>query len=329
MRRIGEKPVDYSDAPMDDTSLLQNEFKAYVPRRRRCKPSRERKPPHLIMGVAAFLLLSAVIVATILGSRQPQRRSSNVAIKREKHCIVAARLNGEDTGWLQTYFGNVPSTVVSAVDIPVYRQHCPRGREDLWEDDCQTHVAAANGGAAAAYLQWIVSHYYQLPSAVAFIHDHGKINRHLLKHLKWDASSFISLQGCDSSAGNCSEACQKGMGPIITPRHPTDAIALNPNWNIQDQQAAVEAGQSLQTKWSWFQGALGNLPPEQLRAPGCHSEMIVAAERITARPVQFWTVLLSHLTEVSTADKLATSLAFEAIWHVLFGEPYVTVLMNV
>jgi hypothetical protein len=47
------------------------------------------------------------------------------------------------------------------------------GREDLWEDDCQTHVAAANGGAAAAYLQWIVSHYYQLPSAVAFIHDHG------------------------------------------------------------------------------------------------------------------------------------------------------------
>lgn len=315
---------------LDDASLLQNEVKPYVPRRRRrpASNSKERGSPHYILWVAALLLLAAVISAAVLSSGRPHRQNSHRSAKTlDQRMIVAARLYGEDTSWLQTYFGDMPSVIVSAVDLPSYRRRCPIGHEDSWEDDCQTHVSAANGGAAAAYVQWIVSHYDRMPATVVFIHDHRNSiqRRHLLKHLKWDAAAFANLRHRGYSEQNCgAEACQQVADRVITPRRPTEATDLNPELTLLDKSAAVDAGMRLQRIWPWFQGALGTLPPERLRAPACCSEMMVAGTRISARPLKFWITLLGHLEEVSAADSPATMRAFEATWHVLFGEPPIT-----
>ncbi len=47
------------------------------------------------------------------------------------------------------------------------------GKEERWEDDCPSHAAAAVGGEAAAYLQFIVDHWSRLPGTIVFLHSHG------------------------------------------------------------------------------------------------------------------------------------------------------------
>jgi hypothetical protein len=127
------------------------------------------------------------------GSQQPalvslRKKQSSPSPTR---MIVAARYI-EPTTWLDTYFGDIPHTVVQQ-------------GERAWA----THATRENAGReAGAFLWWIAEFYDALPDVITFVHAHRRTTQHttdcdivpFLKSLRWEVVDDCYIFARDSLA---------------------------------------------------------------------------------------------------------------------------------
>lgn len=247
--------------------------------------------------------------------------------------IVVSRSAG-DISWLPVFLGSVPTTIMQLVNITQHRTGCWEGRRDKWAL-CVDNVAHTIGREAAAYMQYIVNNYDNLPASMVFLHEHEESwHRYrpmlrLLQDLKWGNIGYGSLRHwnyrdwwCDDPEASfgwrpCSE-----LGLLTTPSVPSKANNRTLNqahlceWGEKGGKAVLEW-------WPvFFQEEMGDAP-EYLHMPNCCGEFMVTRERVLARPLKFYKNALNVMEAGTLEESWDMGLCFELMWHVIFGEPYV------
>jgi hypothetical protein len=150
------------------------------------------------------------------------------------------------------------------------------------------------GREAAAFLSYIVEHYYNLPPLVVMLHAHetsyhtfGKNATHLLSLLRWE------------------EARRRGYTSLnLRMYSPICNKSGNANWDL------------LQSRyWSPYFIDLGPAPGDA--AAYCCAQFVVTKERILARSLEFYDGLLRFVANPSIAGDAARML--EHSWHMIFS----------
>lgn len=219
--------------------------------------------------------------------------------------IVMGKLATENTSWV-------------AGELPEYagrRLHCIRylltvcrwGRAIYTVNDKRAplHTTMNKGREANAYLTFIVEHYHDLPSILAFIHPHkeGYLNAwHTdndmysnvvsLKNLQLD---FVQRQGYANLRCNIDPGCPDDLAP-----GPTRKIAepLIPDF------------------WPHL---FGNVRmPEEISQPCC-SQFAVSKSQILKRPLDDYRRYLRWILE-GEVDEDKAGRVMEYLWQIIFGQ---------
>lgn len=247
--------------------------------------------------------------------------------------IIVSRSAG-DLSWLPVFLGSVPTTIMQLVNITEHRTGCWEGRRDKWAL-CVDNVAHTVGREAAAYMQYIVNNYDNLPASMVFLHEHEESwHRYrpmlrLLQDIKWGNIGYGSLRHwnyrdwwCDDPEASFGWRPCGELGLLATPSVPSKAN--NRTLNLAHLCEWGEKGGKAVLDWwpVFFQEEMGD-PPEYLHMPNCCGEFMVTRERVLARPLKFYKNALNVMEAGTLDESWDMGLSFELMWHVIFGEPYV------
>ncbi|KAF2114393.1 hypothetical protein BDV96DRAFT_494714 [Lophiotrema nucula] len=211
---------------------------------------------------------------------------------KEKELVVAS-MRGDDTSWLDEWFGNW-TTNVYVVNDP----------------SAQLTVTKNKGREAMPFLTYIIDRYESLPDVSIFIHSlryqwHNEdpmydgvpvLQRLRLKHVQ--DRGFVALR-CSWTMGCPAE---------LHPNSPSDAT----DDRSQNEQA-------------WAGVFLQLFPSEEVPdAVGAHcsSQFAVSRERIHARPKSKYEEIRMWLLETKLEDAISGRI-IEYMWHMIFGMPAV------
>ena len=162
--------------------------------------------------------------------------------------------------------------------------------------DCDTEVN--RGNECSSYLQYITTHYDDLPQRVAFVHGHDKAwhqKQSMSKTLKCAATSPRPFQTLNGTVINDS-AWQKAI-PLFKKQFPE--FAENKDW-----MALIDVGNSDRV------------------ISDCCAQFLVDASRIQRLPLKAWESL--HQEVIRDDDGSTRSdkcYALERMWSPLFGMP--------
>ena len=185
------------------------------------------------------------------------------------------------------------------------------------ENDTAERPVRVNQGETAAYLQYIVEQYDDLPDSVAFIHAH-QVAPHMpdkldiLKKLRWGAFEYANLRYTNVTF----DLWGKWTGDWLCPQNPLEPP---PSDEIVWDELRVNQSQLFADVWQeLFEGSVGSVP-QYVHSPCC-AEFVVSKERIQARPLSFYQNCLTWL-EATHSERYWAGRIFEYVWHVMFGEP--------
>lgn len=209
-----------------------------------------------------------------------QQYSSSYFIETTK-ILVVAHYN-EDLDWLNLFIGDrIPYIVYTRSNDSFIRHAIPinKGREPV------------------VYLRYIVDHYFNLPSLIAFIHGHRSS-----WHQKDPSDIVVALR-----------ALQWNKYTYM----PLTSIMTETNYQLIDgnEQATV----NFHLWQAVLQRELGSPPINGIKAPCC-ATFVVKREAILAHPKEFYSNISNYLLNNSYADHL-TARTLEYTWHLIFGQP--------
>lgn len=188
----------------------------------------------------------------------------------------------EDLTWIELFIGN-------KIEHIIYT----RSKDSL----IQNSMRINKGREAVVYLRYIVEHYDNLPSSIAFIHAH-RTSWHLkdpmdivvaLRAAKWNKYDYIPL----SSEKTFTE------------------FSLDKT----EQQARI----NLELWNAVLRSELGNPPTGKIRMHCC-AEFIVRREAILKHPKEFYSKIMSYIIASQHSD-YHTGRTLEYTWHLIFGQP--------
>lgn len=157
-------------------------------------------------------------------------------------------------------------------------------------------VLGNKGREAVAYLRYIIDHYSNLSSSIAFVHAH-RTSWHqkdpsdiviALKTLQWNKYNYMPL----TSAMTYAEFKQGTNDPQSTV-----------NYEIWRNVLQTE---------------LGSPPENGIRAPCC-ATFAVKKEAILTHPKEFYRNIMNYILSSPHSDQL-TGRTLEYTWHMIFGQ---------
>ncbi|UJR17233.1 hypothetical protein I4U23_004128 [Adineta vaga] len=184
----------------------------------------------------------------------------------------------EDLSWLDLYIGDRIAHIVYTRSSNALINH---GREPV------------------AYLQYIVDHYSNLPSLIAFIHGH-RTSWHqkdpsdivvALRALRWNKYSFMPLTSVTTHA------------------------------LFQPNSSSLQEVVNYQLWRDVLQEELGS-PPANGTKGHCCATFAVRKEEILKHTKNFYTNIIDYILASSHSDQL-TGRTLEYTWHMIFGQPSV------
>ncbi|KAF2477122.1 uncharacterized protein BDR25DRAFT_309419 [Lindgomyces ingoldianus] len=238
--------------------------------------SRLARPPHKSGGHAT----------------SPDKNKTKPAKPEQKELVVAS-LSGDDTSWLDEFFGSwrkniyVVNNVSAPLTVPVNK-----GRE------------------AMPFLTYIIDRYDSLPNVSIFIHSlryqwHNEdpmydgvpvLKRLRLKHVQ--KRGFVALR-CSWTMG-----CPSELHPLRPSGH-------------SDDRSQNEAAYASVFRYLFP----GETVPDVVGAH-CSSQFAVSRERVRARSKKQYEKIRNWLLETQLQDQISGRV-IEYMWHIIFGMPAV------
>ena len=209
--------------------------------------------------------------------------------------IVTAHFN-EDLSWLtskrKAFERLVVCSKTTAVDVAP-------------TDFDEVHVIGNMGFEASAYIHYIVANYHRLPERIAFIHGHEQAwhQKHprgmlcAIDEAKTDEFGFVSLN--------------------VKP-HPdeTNYVLDAPHEHIAGRHELIRA------LWpGYFEEHLGPRPAE-IHHDSC-AQFVVTKAAVLRNPYAAYKRWYDLATSPRIPNNKNVAIAFELLWHVIFGEPAV------
>ena len=247
----------------------------------------------LVVVIICLVLLVAARYFWIKGpNNNPSRLLQEKPVAPKSFYIVSSHWN-EDVNWLTSM--GVPYSICDKAGNPKY----------AGTGDCD--VPANKGRECSAYLQWIVSHYDNLPDRIAFIHGHEAAWHQQEKSLKdvlllardrlEGETKYTSLNDMTLCLWrNCPRRynlmCDTAKRSRVLPFW-DELIAphLNDEWPTQ----------TCCTAWN-----------------DCCAQFIVTKELILRHPKSTYERMLHSLLQ--QPNDVEMCFAFETVWHAIFGE---------
>eukprot|EP00208_Stichococcus_sp_RCC1054_P000050 CAMPEP_0206142204 /NCGR_PEP_ID=MMETSP1473-20131121/15969_1 /ASSEMBLY_ACC=CAM_ASM_001109 /TAXON_ID=1461547 /ORGANISM="Stichococcus sp, Strain RCC1054" /LENGTH=636 /DNA_ID=CAMNT_0053537107 /DNA_START=417 /DNA_END=2327 /DNA_ORIENTATION=+ len=282
---------------------------------------------------AAVAIATAKLEKKLAAAKKVAASAKKKAKGAPDRMIVVSRSAG-NISWLPLFFGTTPTTIMQLVNMTEHRTGCWEGRRDEWAL-CDDNVAHTVGREAAAYLQYIVNNYDDLPAAMLFLHEHEESwHRYrpmirLIQDLKWDQIEYASLRHwgyrdwwCEDPKASFGWRPCAELGLLVTPSDPDRAS--DPVLNMQHLTNWGPKGGRAVRKWwpAFFEKEMGELP-DYVHMPNCCGEFVVSRARVLARPRSFYQNALDVMQAGTLDDSWDMGLSFELLWHAIFGEPYV------
>ena len=195
--------------------------------------------------------------------------------------IVVSHFN-EDLDWLDLFLGEqIPHIVYT------------RSSDSL----ARHNIAVNKGREAVAYLRYIVDHYSNLPSVIAFVHGHRTA-----WHQRDPSDIVVALRALRWSK---------------YPYMPLTSTATSSRFQLNSPDPQFRVNFEL---WrDVLQKELGPPPAEGIRAQCCAS-FAVKREAILAHPKLFYSKILDYIVASPHSDQL-TGRTLEYTWHMIFGQP--------
>jgi hypothetical protein len=209
-----------------------------------------------------------------------QSSTSTTGVKVLSKMLVVSHFN-EDIDWIDLFLGDKLPHIVytrSSDPLAVHNFQVNKGRE------------------AVAYLRYIIDHYDNLPSLIAFVHEHRRSGHQTkpsdivvaLRALRWNKYSFMPLTGTMGTT-------YFRLGTIDT------VLTVN-----------VELWRDV------LQQELGPPPPNGITTHCC-ATFVVRREAILTHSRAFYSRILEYMLASPRSDK-ATGQTLEYVWHIIFGE---------
>jgi hypothetical protein len=196
--------------------------------------------------------------------------------------IVVSHYN-EDLDWLDLFIGEqIPHIVYTRSSDPLARHN----------------IRINKGREAVAYLRYIVDHYSNLPSIIAFVHAHRTS-----WHLKDPSDIVVALRALQWNKYNYMPLTINSM---------TDAIF---RLHTKVPQATV----NYELWRDVLQKELGPPPQNGIKAPCC-ATFVVKREAILAHSKIFYSNIIDYIVASPHSDQF-TGRTLEYTWHMIFGQP--------
>ncbi|UJR14172.1 hypothetical protein I4U23_001167 [Adineta vaga] len=195
--------------------------------------------------------------------------------------IVVSHFN-EDLNWLALYIGD-------KIPYIIYTRS---------SDSLINHAIPVNKGReAVAYLRYIVDHYSNLPSLVAFIHGHRNAWHQTdpsdivvaLRALRWNKYGYMPLTS-------------------------TMTFAF-----FHENSADMQSKINFQLWKDVLQKELGPPPRGGIKGHCCAS-FVARKEEILKHPKKFYSSIIDYIIASQFSDQL-TGRTLEYTWHMIFGQP--------
>ena len=212
--------------------------------------------------------------------------------------IVKVQLPGEDLTWLLKLLPDWRNQVIT-LDDAFARLHVGAQRVD-------------RGRIAAAYLEWIITHYASLSETMVFVGP-GLEQQKAASKSAWAwipgkelVSSIQTLQ--------VPYVVEKGYAPLRCPaRVACEDLAVRPFREPKDEYRTMEV--KMAKAW---EGLFNNTEvPEMLAGPG-GSEFAVSGAQVRRRSVEEYTRMWEWVATTKMDDESAGAVV-ERLWHVIFG----------
>ena len=209
--------------------------------------------------------------------------------------IVKAQLPGEDLTWLLKLLPSWRNQVIT-LDGSFARLHAGAQRVD-------------RGRTAAAYLEWLITHYDALGEVMVFVSP--GLEQQAADKEKWriPGKELVS----DIQALQVPYVLEKGYAPLRCPAQDKCEDLVRPFREPKDEFRTLEV--KMAKAW---EGLFNNTRvPEMLAGPG-GSEFAVSREQVRRRGVEEYTRMWEWLATTKMDDESAGAVV-ERLWHVIFG----------
>ncbi|CAF1491011.1 unnamed protein product [Adineta ricciae] len=207
-------------------------------------------------------------------------KSRNSSDKLTK-ILVISHYN-EDLNWLDLYIGDTIPHIVYTRSTDSLIRHA---------------ISVNKGREAVAYLRYIVDHYSNLPSLIAFIHAHRTAWHQTdpsdivvaLRALRWNKYGYMPLTGTTTFA------------------------------YFQKDSPNLQSVVNFELWTAVLQRELG--PPPRSGTKGhCCASFVVRKEEILKHPKQFYSKIIDYIVASRHSDQL-TGRTLEYTWQIIFGQP--------
>lgn len=212
------------------------------------------------------------------------------------HLIVKVQLPGEDLNWLLKLLPDWHNQVIT-LDASFARLHAGAQRVD-------------RGRVAAAYLEWIITHYEQLSETIVFVSP--GLEKQAEDADKWRLPDKDLVQSIQEL--QIEHVQNHGFAALHCPKENVCEDMVRPFRNPPDEYRTLEVNMAK----AWH-GIFNNTDvPEMLASPG-GAEFVVSKAQIRKRGVDEYTRYWEWLASTKMDDDSAGAV-LERLWHVIFGK---------
>jgi len=211
--------------------------------------------------------------------------------ERPDKVIVMAKMEKEDTEWVHE---NLPDWqhAIYTVDNP----------------NATLHTPANKGKESMAYLTYIIEHYDELPSIVAFIHSHRD---GFPKAWHTDADNYDNVASL--KALNLSFVQRTGYANLRCIHIPGCPNEIQPFRATPSENEIAE--NAMPNVWRVFFNSTE--VPSTLATPCC-GQFAVSRDQILARPLEDYMRYRQWILQTNLTDAWSGRV-LEYLWHVIFG----------
>jgi hypothetical protein len=282
--RIVEKSGRYEATELEEKQTMSEQEAAH-------EDKKEQTELTLIALQSTSTLTHSAVVAT--SSAPPLDR-----------VVVMAKLPKDDTSWVHTDLQDWQSAIYS---IDIETSHNQSTLDPLSNSTIRT--LRKKGNEANAYLVYILQHYHNLPSTIAFLHPH-KDGWPVAWHTDAeDHSNVISLQTLNINFVQRNgyvnlrclgdPGCPQEVMPFRDPpeEHRTTELAMADAWR----------------------NSFNNSDVPQILATPCCAQFAVSSRQVRERSLDEYKAYYKWLIDTPLNDYISGRI-FEYLWHVLFRQ---------
>jgi len=184
------------------------------------------------------------------------------------------------------------------------------------------------GREPAAFFDYVVEHYKQLPSAVVFLHGHGGSAWHTscLAILSRSRRYYEAMASKNDVANHMITLTSRPDGSVAW-NGGNGGQAARMGGNFASENATLNACWSIIRQWNVSLGCNNSFLPSLVPTVGCTgflesccASFIIPAEKVRLHPVGFYVDIKAHVIDPAFNDQLTARACFEHIIYRLYQE---------